>query len=117
MTSVLRSLLNTMGVPPRTVQTLRAGCPAPGRRCRIYRRISILTQDDDRMQKPVVPRFGDGDNGPAGLDQPAKNGDSPRFLRKEAAVTIFGVVGTEGVAMSGSASPVGGQADRGHLPQ
>src|SRR5690242_11932489 len=43
MTSVLRSLLNTIGVPPRTAQTLRTGCPAPGRRCPYFETVQYFT--------------------------------------------------------------------------
>src|SRR3954452_22013599 len=98
MTSVLRSLLNTLGVPPRTAQRVRTGCPAPGRRCRIYRRISILTQDNDGMQKAVETPFGDREQRPRAVQQPDEKGDRPRFGGMGTA-PFTGGCGCQGVAV------------------
>src|SRR3954470_9939068 len=116
MTSVLRSLLNTLGVPPRTAQRVRTGCPAPGRRCRIYRRISILTQDNDGMQKPVAAPFGDREERSRAVHEPDKKGDSPHFPEMGTVPFVSGA-GGQRVPVRGPAGPVGCQRDCGHLPE
>src|SRR5215831_8808832 len=117
MTSVLRSLLNTLGVPPRTAQKNGTGYPAPGRRCRIYRRFNILPQDDDGMQKPVGPCFRDGEQGAVLVQEARQNDGCPLFSRKKVTVPFSCMVRAEWVAVRRPAEAGLGQGHRGHCPE
>src|SRR4051794_608962 len=114
MTSVLRSLLNTMASSTNGPERSEQDAPHRTAVSRIYKQFNILTQYDKGMQKAAGACVGNREDPAVRVEHPEKGG-CHLFLRKKVTATFFEVGGGEGVAMSGAAGPLRGQGDGGHV--
>ncbi len=77
----------------------------------IYKRFNILPQDEEGMQKPVGPVFGDRQEAPGGVQ------DADPAARPLPGHRGGEVRRREGVPVGGPARPLLGQSHGGHVPQ